>query len=59
MRNNVLQRFEAQDTGSIILAVFEPEIVLSSVRTVIEEYKNSLPAEGRIKVGRQQRQEAG
>jgi len=39
MRNNVLQRPEAQDTGSIILAGFEPEIVLSSVRTVIKEHK--------------------
>ena len=40
MLNNVLERPEAQDTGSIILTSFEPEIVLSSVRTVIEEYKN-------------------
>jgi hypothetical protein len=34
---------KAQVTGSIILTGFEPEIVLSSVRTVIEEYNNSLP----------------
>jgi len=35
-----MERPEAQDTGSIILTGFEPEIVLSSVRTVIEEYTN-------------------
>jgi UDP-N-acetylglucosamine 2-epimerase len=34
-----MERPEAQDTGSIILTGFEPDIVLSSVRTVIEEYK--------------------
>lgn len=34
-----MERPEAQDTGSIILTGFEPEIVLSAVRTVIEEYK--------------------
>ncbi len=32
-----MERPEAQDAGSIILTGFEPEIVLSSVRTVIEE----------------------
>ena len=42
MRNSILQRPEAQDTGSIILTGFEPEIVLSSVRTVIEEYKSQV-----------------
>ena len=44
MLNNILERPEAQDTGSIILTGFDPEIVLSSVRTVIEEQNNSLPA---------------
>ena len=29
---------KTQDTGTIILTGFEPEIVLSSVRTVIEEH---------------------
>jgi len=43
MRNSVLQRPEAQDAGTIILTGFEPEIVLSSVRTVINEY-NELTA---------------
>ena len=35
-----MERPEAQDTGSIILTGFEPEIVLSSVRTTIEEHIN-------------------
>jgi len=35
-----MERPEAQDAGTIILTGFEPEIVLSSVRTVIEEYIN-------------------
>jgi len=35
-----MERPEAQDTGSIILTGFEPEIVLSSVRTVIEEHQS-------------------
>ena len=54
MLNNVLERPEAQDTGSIILTGFELEIVLSSVRTVIEEFKKEFsqshaeyPAESR------------
>jgi UDP-N-acetylglucosamine 2-epimerase (non-hydrolysing) len=34
-----MERPEAQDAGSIILTGFEPEIVLSSVRTVIEEHQ--------------------
>lgn len=34
-----MERPEAQDTGTIILTGFEPETVLSSVRTVIEEYQ--------------------
>ena len=33
-----MERPEAQDAGTIILTGFEPEIVLSSVRTVIKEY---------------------
>ena len=40
MLNNVLERPEAQDTGSIILTGFEPEIVLSSVRTAIEQHSS-------------------
>jgi len=49
-----MERPEAQDTGSIILTGFEPKIVLSSVRTVIEEFKKEFsqssaeyPAEAR------------
>ena len=34
-----MERPEAQDAGTIILTGFEPGIVLSSVRTVIEEQK--------------------
>jgi len=34
-----MERPEAQDAGTIILTGFEPEIVLSSVHTVIEEHK--------------------
>jgi len=39
MLNNILERPEAQDTGSIILTGFEPEIVLSAVQTVITEHQ--------------------
>ena len=35
-----MERPEAQDTGTIVLTGFEPEIVLSSIRSVIEEHKN-------------------
>ncbi|MFC2096239.1 non-hydrolyzing UDP-N-acetylglucosamine 2-epimerase [Bacteroidota bacterium] len=35
-----MERPEAQDAGTIILTGFEPEIVLSSVRTVISEYQS-------------------
>ncbi|MDA3952398.1 MAG: UDP-N-acetylglucosamine 2-epimerase (non-hydrolyzing) [Bacteroidales bacterium] len=35
-----MERPEAQDAGTIILTGFEPEIVLSSVRTVIEEHQS-------------------
>ena len=35
-----MERPEAQDTGSIILTGFEPETVLSSVRTVIAEHQS-------------------
>ena len=35
-----MERPEAQDTGSIILTGFEPETVLSSVRTVIEQHSS-------------------
>lgn len=34
-----MERPEAQDAGTIILTGFEPDIVLSSVRTVIEQHK--------------------
>ena len=34
-----MERPEAQDAGTIILTGFEPEIVLNSVRTVIEEHQ--------------------
>ncbi|MEN8122903.1 MAG: hypothetical protein ABFS35_21365 [Bacteroidota bacterium] len=36
---NSMQRPEAQDAGTIILTGFEPEIILSSVRSVIEEHQ--------------------
>jgi UDP-N-acetylglucosamine 2-epimerase (non-hydrolysing) len=35
-----MERPEAQDAGTIILTGFEPQIVLDSVRLVIEEHKN-------------------
>ena len=34
-----MERPEAQDAGTFILTGFEPEIVLSSVRTIIEEHE--------------------
>jgi len=34
-----MERPEAQDTGSIILTGFDPEIVLSAVQTVITEHQ--------------------
>jgi hypothetical protein len=40
MLSNFHNTAKPQDAGNIILTGFEPEIVLSSVRTVIEEYKN-------------------
>ena len=58
MLNNLLERTEAQDAGTIILTGFVPEIVLSSVRTVIEEFSQrhaedpaDLPAGALTKVG--------
>jgi UDP-N-acetylglucosamine 2-epimerase (non-hydrolysing) len=36
-----MERPEAQDAGTIILTGFEPQVVLDSVRLVIEEHKNS------------------
>lgn len=36
-----MERPEAQDAGTIILAGFEPEIVLNAVATVIDEHKSS------------------
>jgi len=35
-----MERPEAQDAGTIILSGFDPEIVLSSIRIVIDEHKN-------------------
>lgn len=35
-----MERPEAQDAGAIILSGFDPNIVLSSVRTVIEEHNH-------------------
>ncbi len=35
-----MERPEAQDTGSIILTGFEPDIVLQAIKTVIEEYQS-------------------
>lgn len=35
-----MERPEAQDTGSIILTGFDPDIVLSSVRTVIHQHQS-------------------
>jgi UDP-N-acetyl-L-fucosamine synthase len=35
-----MERPEAQDTGTIILSGFEPEIVLASVRSVISEHES-------------------
>lgn len=35
-----MERPEAQDAGTIILTGFEPQVVLDSVRLVIEEHKN-------------------
>jgi len=44
-----MERPEAQDTGSIVLTGFEPEIVLGAVRSVIEQHrvmpKSQIPAE--------------
>ena len=37
-----MERPEAQDAGTIILTGFDPGIVLSSVQTVIEEYKGQI-----------------
>jgi UDP-N-acetylglucosamine 2-epimerase (non-hydrolysing) len=34
-----MERPEAQDTGSIILTGFEPDIVLNAIQTVIDESK--------------------
>lgn len=34
-----MERPEAQDTGSIILTGFEPDIVLNSIATTIDEFQ--------------------
>ena len=49
-----MERPEAQDAGSIILTGFEPDIVLSSIKTVIAEHKlpiinHQSPVEYKIK----------
>ncbi len=36
-----MERPEAQDTGSIILTGFDPDIVLVSIDLAIEEHKNN------------------
>jgi UDP-N-acetyl-L-fucosamine synthase len=36
-----MERPEAQDAGTIILTGFDPEIVISSIKIVIEEFKNN------------------
>ena len=36
-----MERPEAQDTGTIILTGFDPGVVLSSIKTVIEEHKGN------------------
>ena len=38
-----MERPEAQDTGSIILTGFDPEIVMDSVRISIEQHKSGIP----------------
>jgi len=43
-----MERPEAQDAGTIILTGFDPDIVLNSIETTIEEhkqraYKNNVP----------------
>jgi len=35
-----MERPEAQDAGTIILTGFDVEVVLGSIRTVIDEHKN-------------------
>lgn len=47
-----MERPEAQDAGNIILTGFEPDIVLSSVRTVIEEHKLHTSTPPRQALGR-------
>ena len=42
MLNNFTKHPEAQDAGTIILAGFEPDIVLNSIKTVIDEYDSRL-----------------
>ncbi len=48
-----MERPEAQDAGTIILTGFEPDIILNSIKLVIEEHKNGcyqeIPADYRIK----------
>jgi UDP-N-acetylglucosamine 2-epimerase (non-hydrolysing) len=38
-----MERPEAQDTGSIILTGFDPEIVLDSVRLSVAQHKAGIP----------------
>ena len=53
MLNNLLERPEAQDTGSIILTGFEPDIVLNAIEATIAHYslpvtRHSLPDDYQI-----------
>lgn len=40
-----MERPEAQDAGTIILTGFDPDVILNSVKTVIEEHKSGNSAE--------------
>ena len=40
MLNNLLERPEAQDTGSIILTGFEPDTVLNAIEATIAHYQS-------------------
>ncbi|MCD4832925.1 MAG: hypothetical protein K8R31_03955 [Bacteroidales bacterium] len=49
---NKVKHPEAQDAGTIILTGFEPDIVLSSVRTVIEEHQQISKGTQKIQIQR-------
>lgn len=48
-----MERPEAQDSGSIVLTGFDPEVVLNSINAVVEqyntEYSRELPSEYKVK----------